>query len=772
VTLRAACACAAALAVAAAAPGQARGDALGDAERGVAAVEELLRSVRERAARPEETEPERAGRKYSDGETQYLLGDWGGAALLMAEALDDPGFAQGPGGPTALFYLGDALRKGGQCGPSRPSLEGYLAGGEPAHRGEAITALLDCAVREGRMEAVPGLLAEADRYFQGGLPPELRYLAGKAAYARTDLAAEARLSAAAAAFGAVPAPYQHQAAYYLGAIAVERGDLAGAAARFAACGELPARDARQREVQDLCALGLGRVKTEQDDLPGALVAYGKIPMESPHLEEALYETAAVSARAGQREPALRTAETLVVLSPGSALATQAQLLQGQILLKQGKYEAAGQAYGTVVDTYSSVRDDLDAVLTLHEDPVRYLSDLLGRHGKAPEVASVIPPVAVREALSRRDVAGATELLQAVEGGEKDLAESAAVAERLSALLTKGSGLDAVPALRLSYAGAQAVENAAAKLSGLAATALVEAALPELSLEARDELERVHGERVLLDGRLDALPRTAEAAASRLDRARARIDQLDRQAFQLGYQVDASRAAVAAAEVWLESHRADVKADRTQRDEFTAELRRHREMVDGYEGALRDLRRQIALVRDTLGGAAALDGEARLRVEYLTLLARERDLVLSARGKLSRGTLARLDQVAAVSDRLAFVAGQAQAFEDELAAEATRRAAGLRTRLAAQQSALAAETARLTEVQGAAQSTVGRLAFAAFGDVRTHFYDVVLRADVGLNDVMWVRKKDRVERIQQLSVQKAAELKSLEERYRPLLKEEE
>ncbi len=87
-------------------------------------------------------------------------------------------------------------------------------------------------------------------------------------------------------------------------------------------------------------------------------------------------------------------------------------------------------------------------------------------------------------------------------------------------------------------------------------------------------------------------------------------------------------------------------------------------------------------------------------------------------------------------------------------------------------ALAARAAQLDAVQDDARATVGQVAYGAFGQVRSHFFDVVLRADVGLNDVVWVRKKDRVERIQQLSVQKADELKTLEDRYRPLLKEEQ
>ena len=762
-------AAAVAFAVAALVPGSARPDPLADAEQGAGSVEELLRSVEEALGRPEATPHDVAAQKFSAGETQYLLGDWPHAALLMGEALDDPAFREGPQGPTASFYLGDSLRQAGSCGAARPYLDGYLAGGEAAHRGEALAAALDCAVREEHLEQVGPLLAEADRYHQGKVPPEVRYLAAKASLLRTDLAPEERSRQADAAFAAVGAPYAHQAAYFQAVLRLEGKDLAGAEERFAACAALPAGDARQREVQDLCTLGVGRVKAEQGDVSGAIAAYEKVPIDSPSFDEALYEAAALHGRAGQFGPALRTVETLEQIAPDSPLAGRSRLLEGWLLLAQGQYDPATRTYQKVIGDYAPVRDGIDSVLTLHADPARFFADLLARHGRSFEVASAVPAPAMREAMARPEVARAMSLVQSLEEEDRSTTEGRDIADRVGAALGRGGGIDAFPRLREGYAGVQAVENAAAVLQGLAQSAAVEAGGTALGPDDQAELARVHGERLVMEGRLDALPRTAEAVRSRLDRTRARMDALDREAFQLGYVVESSRAAIAGTEAWLLSRPGGTQADR---EEVAAELRKHREVVAGYEEDLRRLRQEIAKASDAAGGTEALSEEGRLRSEYLSLLAQERRILDGARGKLSGQALARFERAAAVSDRISRTTDQAREVSEQIAAEARRGADGLRARLAAERAELEAESAALSAAQAQSRGAVGQVVYRSFGEVRREFYELVLRADVGLNDVAWTRKRDRVERIQSLSKQQAEELKELDQRYAPALKEEE
>lgn len=764
-------AAAVALAVAALSPGAARPDPLVDAEQGLPRVEALLRFVDEGARRPDEDRSGRAQARFASGETQYLLGEWSRAALLLGEALDDAAFRAGPQAATATFYLGDALRKSGSCGAARPYLDVYLAGGEPAHRGEAIGAALDCAIRAGRKDQIGPLLDEANAYHQGQLPMELRYLFARAIFARTDLSPDERFRQADAAFAAVGPPFALQAAYHQAVLRVERKDLAGAAERFAACVALPAGDARQREAHELCVLGVARVRAELGDVAGAAAAYGQIPLDSPYLDESLFEVASLQGRAGQLDPALRAAETLIEVSPHSPLATRALLLQSQLLLAQGKYEAATELYGRVIEDFSRERDALDAVLTLHQDPIRYLADLLSERAKPFEVATPVPYRSLNAALARPEMARASSLVATLEAQERELESTRAMSARLAAVLSRGDGIDAFPALREGYAGVHAVETAVAILRGAAASAAVEAAAPALTPDAQAELARVHAERLVAEARLQALPRTVEAARARRERWRARADAIDRQLFGLGYAAEASRATIAGAEVWLSQHKDEIQGGRDQREALAAELRMHRDVVSGYEREVAALRHEVALARDAAAGEEALEEEGKLRAAHLELLARERRLLDGASGRLDGAARARHERAVAVGDRLAAVGEQARALAEWISAEGRRRAEGLRAQVAAEEASLARQAAALEALRGETRRAVGQLAYRSFAAVRQEIYALVLRADVGLNDVVWTRKRDRVDRIQKLSMQKAAELEALEAKYRPVLQEE-
>ena len=64
----------------------------------------------------------------------------------------------------------------------------------------------------------------------------------------------------------------------------------------------------------------------------------------------------------------------------------------------------------------------------------------------------------------------------------------------------------------------------------------------------------------------------------------------------------------------------------------------------------------------------------------------------------------------------------------------------------------------------------RIAFDSFKRVRRQFYDLVLKADVGMVDVAWTKKQDDTNKIQDLSKQKDKELKGLDDEFKEVLKD--
>jgi len=74
------------------------------------------------------------------------------------------------------------------------------------------------------------------------------------------------------------------------------------------------------------------------------------------------------------------------------------------------------------------------------------------------------------------------------------------------------------------------------------------------------------------------------------------------------------------------------------------------------------------------------------------------------------------------------------------------------------------------VSGDAQQLVGRMAYDSFRRVRRQFYDLVLKADVGVVDTAFTRKQSQTSGIQKVASQKEEELRALDEDFQPVLKD--
>ena len=66
--------------------------------------------------------------------------------------------------------------------------------------------------------------------------------------------------------------------------------------------------------------------------------------------------------------------------------------------------------------------------------------------------------------------------------------------------------------------------------------------------------------------------------------------------------------------------------------------------------------------------------------------------------------------------------------------------------------------------------MGRIAYQSFRRVRRQVYDLVLKADVGIIDVAWTRKRGDADKIQKLASDKDRELRLLDDDFREVLEE--
>ena len=197
--------------------------------------------------RAEVTPTEAHERRFSDGEIQYLLGDYAHASVLFYDLVSDATFsAQSPRYADALNYLADSLYQQGNLLGARLYLRQLLAlplERNGNHEREALARYLEVAGRLNEFAGIDPLIEQAEHNAGGKLPPELTYVLGKWLFKRNDLSDGDRWARTQKTFEALTAAdsrYRWQATYFLGVVLVQMKPCPSRPASLAMNGPAPA----------------------------------------------------------------------------------------------------------------------------------------------------------------------------------------------------------------------------------------------------------------------------------------------------------------------------------------------------------------------------------------------------------------------------------------------------------------------------------------------------------------------------------------------------
>jgi len=724
--------------------------------------------------RAEPTDDEAMARRFSDGEIQYLLGDYAGASVLIYDVISDARFRKSPKFQDALFYLADSLYQQQNFIGSRLYLRELLSfGATSAHYKDALSRYLESAGRVNEFTGIEEYVRQAEQ-LPGGLSPELSYAWGKWLFKRPDLDRATRLERAHGIFAQLAAEpegkFRQQASYFLAVIAVQRapeGDYGPAIEQFRQLIAATPRGDRDVKVKELANLSLGRLLYESGRYDEALDRYQEVPRESDNFVDSLYEIAWCHVKKGEWERAKNATDLMLLAAPDSPLAPEAQILQGHLLLKLGKYQEATETYTSVINAYGPVRDEIDALLAVNKDPVAYFDNLLARNEKNFDVATLLPPVALKYATTQKEVADAVRMVGDLENGRKGVGESEEIAARILKALDE-RGLEAFPALQEGYTRAEGVdtaltqsEQALVRIEGL----LVEA---QLTPEERQQYEALEARLDEYQKRFATLPTTPAEVEARKKRMQAKVDELDKEAFRLGYELQSLNAIRVAVEKWMEETRADRKSSAEEEKAFIEQLRQESLAVAGHQKEMEELRQVLAV--EHASADAVLSGEETLRAEYADLLRKQHQLISASEGRLGADGAKVLERAHQVREQLTAIRERVASAKGILKEQVARRGRQIREKVATEQALLATYGADTQKISGEARHMVGRIAFDSFRRVRQQFYELVLKADVGIVDVAFTRKQDKTSEIQKVSAQKDRELRALDEEFKEVLKD--
>jgi hypothetical protein len=257
-----------------------------------------------------------------------------------------------------------------------------------------------------------------------------------------------------------------------------------------------------------------------------------------------------------------------------------------------------------------------------------------------------------------------------------------------------------------------------------------------------------------------------------------VAELDKAAFRLGVEIDSFNAQLAAAEKWQQDTAEQrAKARRPGQEqaekEFARSIESDRAVVRALELERQNIRHALEAARGAVAGAVAGgQGDEKIRGEYLKVLSAEEEASKSLAAGLSGRARTLEDRIQRLVAQIGQMRRRAVAVRTSIRERAAQKLATLRGRLQAEAESIAGYDREVGSIEGGTKQLLGRIAYESFARVGRVFYDLVLKADVGVIDSAWTRKRERTDSITALEEKKQRQLKDLAEEFGEVLKEVE
>ncbi|MBS2027969.1 MAG: tetratricopeptide repeat protein [Deltaproteobacteria bacterium] len=730
-------------------------------------AEERLGFVeQEYVQRKDATDEQLRQERFAKGASAFADADYNSASILFYDLVENPAFKNDPNYDDAVYYLGESLYQQQNLLGARHFFR-ELLNLRRSHYRSALARYLEIAGKLNDFGDVAGYV-DAARDAQGNLPAEVGYVYAKWLFKRQDIPLAQRAKEAQAVLKPIAegnGDDRLAAMYLYGVLEVQQGNFDEATETYTHLTRIGSRNERERQIVELAHLALGRIAYEQSKFTEAIDAYQEVDRDSEHFTEALYEIAWVFVKKGEYEKALRSTEILDELAPDSIIAPEAKVLRAHLYLKLTRYADATQTYKDVINAYAPVRDEVDALLKLHDDPVKYFDDLLAQNDKDFNVTSLLPPAAAKWATTQQDVAEAMRVSGDLGASRKGVDEGNDLAQQILKQIDE-KGANAFPVLQEGFSKAEAVDATLTNDSQLLVDAqrlIVESKVGDLAVE----LEAARKEREALEQKFKTLPQSDQDLATRKARYQNRLDAIDHTAFQLQNQIEAMNAALASIEKWVVDTRAERTNDPAAEKKFLAD-------VKDVRGEVADLSKTVAEVRQGIKNEKLRSGNAtaddQVRAQYQQALDREKAVLAQAASRLGPDDQALAERIAGVQKRVEGDRARVASAKLQLQTAVANKAENIRRQVEEEQNKLRGYSGEVDNVAGNARNLVGRIAYDSFKRVRKQFYDMVLKADVGMVDVAWTKKQDDTNKIQELSKNKDKELKSLDDEFKEVLKD--
>lgn len=301
----------------------------------------------------------------------------------------------------------------------------------------------------------------------------------------------------------------------------------------------------------------------------------------------------------------------------------------------------------------------------------------------------------------------------------------------------GSQISRFPALAVARARAADFETQMLSLQGDLSSHMRDLVLSLLSATDRAELDRLQKLRKKLAAELKKLPKSTDGYSTRVKKMRGLIDQIDSNALAIQLEIKNLENMLKSIEAY---YYRTIKTQRVPKAVMQRNLDAVKKQVTVLKGLVKGLREDLADNRNNLGiGDSVMAYEKKLRAQYAAVLTREQQLTAAAAANLTPDKAARKARIDSLLVRIqradSNLKGVNQRIDGYLAA---KRGEILRV-LAEEKAKLAGYRQQVALYAPSSKEVVGGVALQNFRKVSQMVQGVLVKADVGVLDVVWAIK---------------------------------
>jgi len=704
--------------------------------------------------------PEVADRRLIDAQVLYELKNYEAASIILYDVVEK--YPQSPAYPEALYYLADSLFLKRDYLSSRRFFEKIVEQGpaNPRYQ-ESLQRLIDLALHTSDYSPVDGYIEKLNAMPAGKQLPSVPYVEGKYFFFRQQYD---KALATLKQIGPDHIYYFHSL-YFVGAANVGMGGehLQDAIMAFGTILKTPAKTDSQKRITELAHLALARIYYDRGQFTNALDEYGKISTKSEFFNDALYEAAWVSIKGKDYAKAARSLDLLMLNAPDSPLIPEVKLLIGQLHIREDAYQPATETFQKTRDEYAPVHRALyDAMMKTGNAPL-YFRDLISKNLTRFDLASIVPPVAHKWMQGEENVQHVTTLIGDEADLKKSLDESEEIIKRLDKAMTGPARVNVFPELAAARAKSIAVSNEISVVK--------EALAGKMSKlignvgGAESELKGLEQERDALEQKLRTLPVNAESIEERQRRARSQFNELDKRVVELQTELNGMRASAVATRKFYEDE-VGKTLPAPQQGAARAEIDGALAEIEGESDASDRVRKDLDDAKMSVGvDDADMQLAQELRKKYDDVLRRLHDLDVRVRSQLSPNDRAKAEQIESILDRAHGVENKVAKFNGRIDEMLDVRLKDLMTEVNDEKLKVAAYRQQLGGYTTESADVGGGIMAEQFKAVTTRFYNVVVRAEVGIIDVAWALKDSSTRNTNRLVAERKRELKLLDDEFK-------